>query len=283
MNLQLETVHYETEYGDYDCEINALIYWLRHEGIEYDSLLRNNWDFRFDSLNDTFKGTIPLKDQLKHLELHNQMNYSIRQPNELADESRLIVALDAFSLPYAQEHFRTRNQIHYTPVYYINRELIEITDPIFKKRFFINGDELTEYWGHFREPIIEIHCIGTSQVEKPAEVYILQQDLDNYYLGHVNQLQKRITAFLSTNESLRSLHEFKRYYSLFNGMLVAREVFLRKWGLMDAHEEVVHKWKKLMKTWMGICVNPERNTPVFQRNLVELADYEVEFLRKLRL
>lgn len=258
----------QASYGAYDCLLNSVEHWLVTHKVSTKRLHQFNWSF-YVTENELFGGSINKLELIRFLQEHMGLHVKEVQFEQMPENDRFLMALDAYYLPYIQEVFLKHHQIHYVSARKTSCECVELYDPYYKTSLPWSWKECMEAWLPYSKQLLLLSLENSpSQAKRKTAPYLSTKAFVQVYDEALKRLRQMLSQLAADSTRDRAGVEFRynRYFALFRSITLARSVCLE--ALNDSTfqaNSVRQAWSGVERSLIRMKLQPERGLPfVFQ-------------------
>ncbi|GFN32201.1 hypothetical protein [Paenibacillus xylaniclasticus] len=268
-------------YGDFDCEANAVAYWLHENGLSQEAFIQYNWDFYYDEDEELLRGCIQVPQLIEFLRAKYELSVTELTFDDLPVHELVIIPGNAYWLPYAADYYLTQRLVHYYPACKASDGTIKVWDPIFSNM----GGEVKEYV--LRKAFEELDRtalrLQRKQLVVPKEQlvpHILSTDYEASYRRAVEQVLPRVYELLGRQGDLRKDLDYKRYFGNLQSILIGRERYFQTVSSSLA-DSILNAWRNVVKRCMRLSYLRQEGWEAFVNSITQAIKTEIIFLRGL--
>ncbi|XID90673.1 hypothetical protein ACF3MZ_19280 [Paenibacillaceae bacterium WGS1546] len=278
---------WQLPYGEFDCEVNSVLYLLREYDVPLEPLYRYNFDFYYDEQEDLLRGSVPLEPLLRFVERTFGIAFPKTDIGEVPLHEPAILVADAFYLPYANDYYNKHRLVHYFPAKRSSADSFEVADPIFSYYGPLSADDIRESSGHLNRDTFRLERSpsggGPSSVATVRPYLAQRREADNYTRA-VERMKERLHEALEPGGALYETFLFKKYFANLQNIWKAR---LRHFESDDTkriagelYAAIIASWRKTTKAYMKIGIDRSLGIQETLASLQETSALEKQYLQK---
>lgn len=278
---------WQLPYGEFDCEINSVLYLLREFDIPLEPFYRYNFDFYYDEQEDLLRGSVPLEPLLRFVERTYGTAFRKTDIGDIPLHTPAILVADAFYLPYAYDYCNQHRLVHYFPAKRSSAERFEVSDPIFGYYGSLSADFIQASSSHLNRDSFRLDRSppgGGPSSEAAVQPYLAQRQGGDDYARAIERMKERFHEALDPGGALYETFLFKKYFANLQNILKAR---LRHFESDEAkriagelHSAIIASWRKTTKSYMKIGIDRSLGIQETLASLKETSVLEMQYLQK---
>lgn len=265
-------------YGDFDCEANAVAYWMDVKGISSQAFVGYNWDFYFDGEEVLLRGCIRVPQLIEFLRLTYGLTVTEISFDQIPEGELVIIPANAYWLPYSPDHYMTQRLVHYYVAEKWKNGKFQVWDSIFNNM----GGLVEEAVLHkaFQDVDRTALFLETDTVRTPLSLpqpFLIGGDYTSSY-GYAKELflQEVYPLLERTGDLMKDL-DFKRYFGNIQSILLARELYFQRIR-PGKGTAVVNGWRNAIKHYMRLAYFRQKGWDSFKAAVVQAIQEEAGYL-----